>query len=345
MGFDLVNFYEFIPFLFLSFITTIVAVKIYKSFSINKGIFAKPNFRNLHQIPTPRGGGVVFSLIFLISVFITFSWNQLHIDKNLIFILLYGGLIASVFGFIDDVVEIKAKIKLFVQSLLSVFILFNFGWQPLLNLPWVPAFINLGISWFALVWLMNVFNFMDGSDGIVSFGTIFFCLSSILSVHIASGDLSLMMVFGFLAMSCAGFLLFNFPPASIFMGDSGSLFLGFFFSALVTFTVINEEISVCTWLIMLAYFLGDTTTTSILRIFLVKQWYGVHRSHAYQNLVRIGESHSKILFLISSYHILWLFPLVIFSVLQPNLAPLGVFLAFIPVVILTFRYGPRLSSS
>ncbi len=317
----------------------------YKSFSINRGIVAKPNFRNLHQISTPRGGGIVFAVIFLISVFITFSWTPLHIDKNLIHVLLYGGLISSVFGFIDDVVEIKAKIKLFVQSLLSVFILFNFGWQPLLNLPWVPAFINLGISWFVLVWLMNVFNFMDGSDGIVSFGTIFFCLSSILSIHFASGDFSLMMVFGFLAVSCAGFLLFNSPPASIFMGDSGSLFLGFFFSALVTFTITSGEISVWTWLIMFAYFLGDTSTTLILRIFLVKQWYGVHRSHAYQNLVRIEDSHSKVFFLVSLFHILWLFPLVIFSVLQPYFAPLGIFLAYIPVVILSFRYGPRLSSS
>jgi len=345
MRLDLVNFYGLISSLFLSFITTIVGVKMYKLFSINRDIVAQPNFRNLHQIPTPRGGGIVFSVIFLFSVLITGTWYSLCINENLIFILLCGGLIASIFGFIDDIVEIKAKVKLFVQSVLAVFILFTFGWQPVLNLPWVPALINLVISWFALVWLMNVFNFMDGSDGIVTSGTIFFCLSSILSIYLVNGDLSLILVFSFLAVSCIGFLLFNFPPASIFMGDSGSLFLGFFFSTLITFTVTSGEISVWTWLIMLAYFLGDTTTTSILRIFLVKRWYSVHRSHAYQNLVRLGRSHLKIFFGISLYHFLWLFPLVICSVLQPILAPLGVFLAYIPVIIWTIRYGPSLSSS
>ena len=345
MRLDLVNFYEFLLPLFLSFIATVVGVKMYKLFSINQEIVAKPNFRNLHLIPTPRGGGIVFSLVFLISVFIAVTWLSLHIKESLILTLLCGGLIASIFGFIDDIVDVKAKKKFIVQSILAVFILFIFGWQPLLNLIWAPTLINLGISWFALLWLMNVFNFMDGSDGMLASGTIFFCLASVLSLYLFGGDLSLILVFGFLAVSCIGFLLYNFPPASIFMGDSGSLFLGFFFSALITLTVTSGEMSIWTWLIMLAYFLGDTTTTSILRIFLVKRWYGVHRSHAYQNLVRIGGSHLTVLFGISLYHILWLLPLVIFSVLLPTFAPLGFFLAYIPVIIWTIRYGPRLSAS
>jgi Fuc2NAc and GlcNAc transferase len=176
-------------------------------------------------------------------------------------------------------------------------------------------------------------------------GAIFICLAAIVSLSLISGDLTLITIFGLLAVSCIGFLLSNWPPARIFMGDSGSLFLGYFFCALITKTVTTGQITLWTWLIMLAYFLGDTTTTSTIRIFITKPWYGVHRSHAYQNLVRISQSHLRVLSGILFFHFLWLFPLVIWSVLTPKYAPLAFLFAYTPVVLWTIRYGPRFSSS
>jgi Fuc2NAc and GlcNAc transferase len=329
--------------LLLTFLLTIAVLRIYHSFALKRLILANPNFRNLHQNPTPRGGGVVFSTVFLVALFIL--WCSSFVGSDLMWALFLGGFIAIYFGFIDDVIEVRAKTKLMVQCALSAWVLICFGGAPLLDLPWTPYFIDLAISWFAMVWLMNAYNFMDGSDGIAASGAIFFCFTAIVSLFLVSGDETLITIFSLLAVSCIGFLLSNWPPARIFMGDSGSLFLGYFFCALIAKTVSSGQITLWTWLIMLAYFLGDTTTTSTLRIFIVKPWYGVHRSHAYQNLVRINQNHLKVLSGILFFHFLWLFPLVIWSVLTPKYAPLALLFAYTPVVLWTIRYGPRFSSS
>ena len=332
-----------IQLLLLTFLLTIIVLRIYNSFAIKQSIIANPNFRNLHQNPTPRGGGIVFSTVFLIAIFVL--WCSSSISADLMLAIFFGGMIAAYFGFIDDVIEVGAQAKLFVQCMLAAWVLLCFGGIPLMDIPWTPYFIDLVISWFAMVWLMNAYNFMDGSDGMAASGAIFFCLAAIVSLSLVSGDVTLITIFGLLAVSCIGFLLSNWPPARIFMGDSGSLFLGYFFCALIAKTVTGGEMSLWTWLIMLAYFLGDTTTTSTLRIFLVKPWYGVHRSHAYQNLVRINQNHLKVLSGILFFHFLWLFPLVIWSVLTPKYAPLAFLFAYTPVVLWTIRYGPRFSSS
>jgi Fuc2NAc and GlcNAc transferase len=142
-----------------------------------------------------------------------------------------------------------------------------------------------------------------------------------------------------------GFLLFNWPPASVFMGDSGSLFLGYCCGVLIAKTVSDGQISLWTWLIIFGYFGGDTTTTTLLRISFIRRWYGAHRSHAYQNLARIWKSHLKVVWGVTLYHLLWLLPLAVWSCVMPSTAPLATSLAFAPVVFWTIRYGPRLSSS
>jgi Fuc2NAc and GlcNAc transferase len=329
--------------LIATFLVSAVGLRIYRTFAIKKSIIAIPNFRNLHQVPIPRGGGIIFSMTFLFSFFVL--WLLSFISSNLMCALFFGGFIAATFGFVDDLVDIKAKTKLIVQCSLSMWILLCFGGGVLLDLPWTPILVDQAISWFALVWLMNAYNFMDGSDGLAASGAIFFCLVAAVSLYVVSGDATLILILSLLAVSCIGFLLSNWPPAQIFMGDSGSLFLGYFFCTIIVKTVTNSEITLWTWLIILAYFLGDTTITTILRVFLVKRWYGVHRSHAYQNLVRIHQNHLKILSAILLFHFLWLFPLAILSVLKPVYAPLAFVFAYAPVALWTIRYGPRLSSS
>ena len=97
-------------------------------------------------------------------------------------------------------------------------------------------------------------------------------------------------------------MLFNWPPASIFMGDSGSIFLGYLFG-LYSITIIKDEISLWTWLVIFGYFFADTTVTQIARIILVKNFLKPHRSHAYQNLARITGSHLKVTGWVTFYHI------------------------------------------
>jgi Fuc2NAc and GlcNAc transferase len=155
----------------------------------------------------------------------------------------------------------------------------------------------------------------------------------------------MVLILALLAACSLAFLVFNWPPASIFMGDSGSLFLGYSFGVLIAITVTSGIISVWTWLVVFGYFAGDTTTTTLVRILTIRRWYGDHRSHAYQNLARIWGSHLKVVRGVTLYHILWLLPLAIWSALVPPTAPLAAVLAFAPAVYWALRYGPRLSSS
>ena len=144
---------------------------------------------------------------------------------------------------------------------------------------------------------------------------------------------------------CLGFLVFNFPPASIFMGDSGSLFLGYIIGILALKTIMEGDINIWTWCIVLGYFIADTTFTTLSRIKLVNKWYGAHRSHAYQNLAHLWNSHLKVTVSIMIFHLVWLFPLALISVTNPVIGPVLFLLGIVPVIIFSFLLGPTYSNN
>jgi Fuc2NAc and GlcNAc transferase len=265
--------------------------------------------------------------------------------------LVGGGTVASMIGFVDDTRHLRPAWKFVAQAILAAWVLVSFDLQPLLHLPGGPLFLDLAISWFGLVWLMNLYNFIDGIDALAATSAIFastaaaFLLVLVGMQRQLAADIGLELVFGLLAVCSLGFLIFNWPPASIFMGDSGSLFLGFAFGALIAKTTLDSELSTWTWLIIFGYLAGDTTTTAVVRIFVTNKWYGEHRSHAYQNLARIWGSHLNVVLGVSLFHILWLLPLAVWSTLTPATAPLAALLALVPVIFWTLRHGPMRSSS
>ena len=326
-----------------AFASTVAGTLAFRALALRKGIVANPNYRSLHQRPIPQGGGIVFSIAFLAAA--TVLWSTGFIDAKSMQAIVIGGAVATLFGIADDVLHLDPATKLLVQGCLAAWALFCFGGEPLLDLSWTPTIVELFISWLALVWSMNLYNFMDGVDGMAASGAVFICSAAIVVLLLADGEVSLVLLFGLLAVCCAGFLLFNWPPASIFMGDSGSLFLGYCFSALITRTVTDGQLSIWTWLVIFGYFAGDTTTTTVTRICLTRNWYGAHRSHAYQNLARIWGNHGKVTIRVILYHLLWLLPLAVLSVLAPAMAPLAAALALGPALLWTLRYGPRLSST
>jgi Fuc2NAc and GlcNAc transferase len=291
----------------------------------------------------PRGGGIVFAIVFLGAAAVL--WRAGFIDDGLVLAIGAGGIVATLFGFADDVVHVRATVKLLVQAGLAAWIVLSFDGKPLFDLPGVPAIVEAAASWFLLVWLMNLYNFMDGVDGMAASGGVFICTAASVALVLSHGDHGLVVLFGVLALSCAGFLFFNWPPASIFMGDAGSLFLGYCFGVLIAVTITGGQLTAWTWLVILGYFAGDTTTTTVLRLFLTRKWYGAHRSHAYQNLARVWNDHRKVTMGVVWYQVMWLLPLTVLSVLVPAAGPLAAALALGPVVVWTLRYGPRLSSA
>jgi len=324
-------------------LTTVAGTRAYRAFAIRRGIVAPLNFRSLHRRPLPRGGGIVFSLVCIAAV-VALSFTGV-VSPELLRALVVGGAVAAVFGFIDDVRHMSAAAKLIVQIALAAWVLVCFDGTPLVDVPFTPRWLDLGLSWLGLVWLMNLYNFIDGIDGLAAMGAVTMSAISIVGLILAGADRGIVLVLAALALCSFGFLVFNWPPASVFMGDSGSQFLGFFFGTLIASTLAHGELSLWSWLIIFGYFAGDTTTTTLVRIFVADRWYGEHRSHAYQNLARIWGSHLKVLRGVSLYYLVWLLPLAIWSVLAPSAAPFAAALALAPVVAWTLRYGPLLSSS
>jgi len=319
---------------------SIVGTIFYRSFAIKHSILSNLNFRTLHQKPTPRGGGVIFSMIFALSVILFSSLNI--IEKHLINVFGYGSILALLLGYIDDLIGISSLKKLLLQFFLVFWILYFFSLTIFTQNEVFSLAFWLVVP-ITLVWLINAYNFIDGVDGMAILGAILISSTIILTLIFTSGFSDLMLLLLALLASCLGFLFFNWPKASIFMGDSGSIFLGFCFSSLIVFSVTTNQVSIFTWLVVFGYYLGDTSTTTILRIFLVKKWYGSHRSHAYQNLARIKDNHFLVTSGVLIYHLFWLLPLAILTVFKQNMVLIIVICAYLPSILWTIRFGPLLS--
>ena len=306
-------------------------------------VLADPNYRSLHEYPTPTGAGIVFSSVFTLLLFIFYKVGFISVESSLIVVLCLGGVIATLFGLLDDIVDLKASVKLVVHHLLaglcayylSDYIFYFIGYELFAVLVLV----------FVMVWMINAYNFIDGIDGFAASGAVIISLTLYFSLLLSDANSLIAPVFLLLSASVIGFVFFNWPPASIFMGDAGSVFLGYIFGVLLFFTVLGSYLSIWTWLTVFGYFLGDTVVTQIMRVFLVKRWWHPHRSHAYQNLARITGSHYVVTSRVVIYHLLWISPLTFLTVILPDYAFIVMIIALTPGIIVAYMYGPRYSSS
>ena len=334
---------DWFKYLIIPAVVSYFGIILYRRVAISRDIVANPNFRNLHASPLPVGGGIVFSFVFVFSLF--FIWWLNQISNDLFWVLAVGGGVAALFGFLDDLKDIKASRKLVVQLLLSGWVLFWLGGGPLMSIYWIPVLVAIPVTALFLVWMINAYNFMDGIDGMAVSGAVFVSGAITLVMLLTNSKSEFIIVLVLLLTTTSMFMVFNWPPASIFMGDSGSVFLGYIFGALILFTVKSGDISIWTWLIVFGYFFADTTVTQLMRIILVKKWYLPHRSHAYQNLARITGSHLKVTGGVVLYNVVWILPLTIWSVMKPEMALFAVVLAIAPSLVFAFKYGPLLSSA
>ena len=328
-------------FLFMVYLISSIGTVYYQKLAIKFNILASLNFRTLHQKPTPMGGGIVFSVTFIVSVVLLGFLGI--IQKDLVTIFGFGCTFALILGYVDDIISISSLKKFLLQFGLVFWIMYCFDDAIFGQHKSLIDYIVWFVISLLLVWLINVYNFIDGIDGMAILGAILISSTLLLTLLLTNSNSDLKILLLVLLASCSGFLFFNWPKASIFMGDAGSIFLGFCFSALIIYSVTLKEISMLTWLVVFGYYLSDTSTTTLIRLCLVKKWYGTHRSHAYQNLARIKNNHFIVTVGVLFYHLIWLLPLAILTVLKPNLGLIAVTLAYLPSIILTIKFGPLFS--
>ena len=190
----------------------------------------------------------------------------------------------------------------------------------------------------ALVWILNLFNFMDGIDGIASFEALSCCLVMAFLLHGVSAEFWLIQIHLYLAAAVSGFLVWNHPPARIFMGDAGSGFVGIMLASLALYSSWQHPDMLWCWLIMLGVFIVDATYTLLVRLSRRQAFYQAHRSHAYQHASQQMGKHWKVSYSVLAINICWLFP---WSWAVAGLGidgALALSIAYLPLIYLAVKY-------
>ncbi len=286
-----------------------VGTGIARRYALRSGMVDVPNQRSSHRIPTARGGGIAIAVIFLSAVILLASVGLLA--SNTAWALAGGGLLVAWTGWRDDRNPMSIKWRLIAHFLAALWALF---WlDGMFSLQWGGGNMAWGYAGTALtlvgmVWLTNLYNFMDGIDGLAAAQAVCTASGGGLLLWL-SGAYGLSLVSFALAAASAGFLIWNWPPARIFMGDVGSGLLGFSFAVLAIASEKSHALPALGWLLLLAIFVADATFTLIRRIIHKKAWLQAHRTHAYQCAVQLGASHRQVTLGIVLLNIVILYPL------------------------------------
>ncbi|MGY1950836.1 MraY family glycosyltransferase [Pseudomonas pergaminensis] len=309
-----------------------------RRYALSKSLIDVPNARSSHTVPTPRGGGVAIVLSFLLllpvlSLFSllpwTFAWE-----------LLGAGAGIAVLGFLDDHGHIAARWRLLGHFSAAVWAVFWLGGVPpltILGVVFDMGWVGTVLSLFYLVWMLNLYNFMDGIDGLASIEAISVCLSASL-IYVLMDFSMLAWAPLLLAFTVAGFLYWNFPPAKIFMGDAGSGFLGVTLGIFSLQAAWTSPSLVWIWLILMGVFVVDATFTLVRRLVRGDKVYEAHRSHAYQYASRQFGRHLPVTLTVGLVNVVWLLPVALCVGLLGMDGFLGVIIAYVPLVLLAWKF-------
>ncbi len=265
-----------------------------------------PNARSLHRVGTPRIGGLGM-LLGAGAVMATYL-TQVAVSSWYLYIATGAALALSLISLADDFRPVPIAFRLGVHMAAAVLVAF------LSDLPLMTAIVVALL----LVWMTNLYNFMDGADGLAgSMALVGFMIYAWAAWPMAA---EIALVSAMLAAAAAGFLVFNFPPARIFMGDAGSIPLGF----------LAGSLGLAGWragawpaefpLLVFFPFIADSTYTLIRRALHGETLWRAHNEHCYQRLVRMGWSHRKVLFL---YMLLMVLPMFACAIAKPVVRDLG----------------------
>lgn len=297
-----------------------------------------PNERSSHSVPTPRGGGVAIVLSFLFGLFLL---DLLGPQRPAVFggLVVAAVLVAAV-GLIDDRWQLRASTRMLGHLAAAMWVLWHLGSMP--PLPVLGVSIDLGwlgppLATVYIAWAINFFNFMDGIDGIAALETIAVSVGGALLNYVVIGGTSWLLPM-LLALSAAGFLVWNWPPARIFMGDAGSGFLGLMVGAMTLGYGYQAPVLYWCWLILQGCFMVDATTTLLRRVMRGESPGQPHRTHAYQFAARLRGGHRPVTVAYAALTLLWLLPIATTVALDRLDGALACVIAYLPLVVLAFRY-------
>lgn len=322
-----------------------------------------PNARSSHQLPTLRGGGAAIVAAFFLgigllelgtasavstaSTAVSMGSGMVAGGGSVLFLALLGALAVALLGFLDDHGHIAARWRLLGHFAAAGWALYWLNGLP----PMTALGVEIELGWLGhfmallyMVWLLNLYNFMDGINGIASVEAICVCLGAVALMWVSGmGDTAAAVGVAqpalILTAAVAGFLVWNFPRARMFMGDVGSGFIGLALGILsIQAAWLNPGLFWC-WLILLGVFIGDATLTLLRRLLRGEPVHQAHRSHAYQFAARRHGGHEPVTWSVLAINLCWLLPLAICVAMGVLDGLVGVLVAYAPLLVLAVRYS------
>lgn len=309
--------------------------------ALARSVMDVPNARSSHAAPMPKGGGPAMMLVFFGATVVAYSTG--HLPGVAVASVLAGGLLVGGVGLWDDLGNAPIRWRLLAHAVAAIIAVAALGGLPALplwglTLEWGAAGYVLGAM--LTVWLLNLYNFMDGIDGIAGVELVTVCAGAalLLAWHGWSDAAWWLLLLGVCGL---GFLLWNWPPAKIFMGDAGSGFLGFVLAVFALWTGGPEGIGLWAWGILLGVFLVDATWTLLRRLISRQRVYEAHRSHTYQIAARRFGGHAPVTISVGLINVFWLLPLAALASLWPAWGLAFLLIAWLPLVLTAwwFRAG------
>lgn len=300
------------------------------------------NHRSSHTLATPRIGGLGFVTLIL-AILPAYCMVQFRSDiTDVLYFIVLPALIVATTGLVDDLRGLSRRLRFALYFVSALLALGNLK-LPGDTSPLFAASFGIFIA-FAMSWLINLFNFMDGIDGIAGSEAVFL-LAALAWFFQAGHDLAFANGILLCTAPILGFLICNWQPARIFMGDIGSTFLGCFIGSLLLYAINQSLLTMFSALILTAGFWVDATWTLGYRIVSGQRWYQAHRSHSYQILSRKFGSHQLVSLGLVGINVAWLFPLAVLAHRLPSYALLITTISLLPLIGLCFIIGAGKSSS
>lgn len=288
-----------------------------RRYALAHQIMDTPNARSSHVVPTPRGGGVAIVISFLTALTVWYLIGGT--GANSLFLALFpAGLLVAAVGFWDDHVSLSARVRLCVHLLASAWAVWALGGWPVLSLGggelhW--GWLGGALAVLGLTWSINLYNFMDGIDGLAGMEALFAGAAGGVLLWLEGGD---GMPLWLLAVAAGGFLVWNWPPARIFMGDAGSGFLGFALGVMALHATVQGHTTIWSWLVLLGVFVVDATLTLCRRACLRIRVMDAHRTHAYQWAARRFGAHRPVTLSVLGINVGVLLPVTLMTARFPT---------------------------
>ncbi|MEM9256107.1 MAG: glycosyl transferase [Pseudomonadota bacterium] len=313
----------------VTWLTSIVLCGLHLLAARQTRLVAEPNARSSHVRPTPSGGGLPMLLALGVGLWVTgvqgMGWSREWL------VLFGGGAVLVALGLADDARGLSVRLRLGLYGAIAFATL------------WVLAdgitHGAVGVGWWlvlgslVMLWGMNLYNFMDGIDGLAALQAVLACLAAAWLARDAGAGPAYAGFCLLLATVHLGFLVWNWPPARLFMGDAGSIPTGYWLAALALLGTAQGQLNPLCWLVLLAVFVSDASCTLVWRVITGQPFMQPHRDHAYQRLSRLWGSHRAVDVVLLGLHVFWLFPLAWAIQQWPAYGLFLVILAYLPLLL------------